>query len=475
MRPRAIKNSGMLIKMRAIVPVQSSNSARQHCLRTVFDRTLSLGLVGLAAVSCGTDNDPELPPVWAQLPRVQYRSDTDLSLCPEAPELVQQRIEVLESTLGVQGPPQITYVHTSTRAEALRLGNCTPSARACTRGSEIFAPSYVYDHEIVHAVMSATGHPNSVVIEGVAAAFGYSDDPGIYPLKAWRDLVSVPNDDPNYVFAVSYGGLLVTRLFDDYGPNKLVSLYKNSPEGLAPDEFAARFEQIYGTTLDDTWASLLTMKYGVVCVDLSDNTDLSGAENNAVPHCPGEIVPARHVWTLDADTPLAIETTYRQALLGSCDPSIVPTDGQVLYNYAAGAPILSLARWHKGTYYATPSRVDGTESFRMWTGPWLGPNCADITPYQLPTAPARFSLGLPDQQWLALEWHGDAPLTYLAGLNTGYDNSTWYKCSACDRMQCQRLGDWEPLTIGPGITWFFAERGTDVQTEDTWLYVEASN
>lgn len=353
----------------------------------------SVGWLLLLSAACKGE-PPDLPPIVAQLPRVEYRSDTDLTLCPRAPELVQEQIERLERLLGIRGPERIHYVHIANndrRAKVLDWHGCV-SQGGCAIGSEVVVRDRVNQHEIVHAVLSPLGRPNPLLEEGLATAFGLQDNPYDYSDVAWRDLLHLIPGDEKFWQTYKAGAKLLASLFEEHGPEPVVEFYRRATWGQSSENFAALFEELFGEDLDAAWERTQSLPSWSVCAGIEPNVNLKGGEAlTSDSQCAGYGPPLQHAWKLEEDTPLAISSTYQTLLFGSCKldqappyPGLFNTDDQL---------IVEVATWPAGFYYAN-GRGNGNNSLRMQRGRFLGSRCSDVEPLPLDTAPASLGISM---------------------------------------------------------------------------------
>lgn len=394
---------------------------------------------------------------------MEYRSQTTLADCPDAPHRVEARLEQLESILHVQGPPKIVYSRFTNWRDATAA--CSPMPTTdCTVGPYILSEEHALLHEVVHATMSASW-PNAMLMEGLAVAYGYQADvTWLGPWPDWSELIDAsPSKD---VRVYNYGGAFVAYLITTYGVDDLVALYRLSQTGESPSDFARRFGQLYPVSIDDAWhAAAATAQSTSICTGLQPNMQLDGSEAGAPgDHCIGSPVYARHAFALDQDTSLGIETGYQYVTFGSCNGAEVAAtalSGGGLTNSAQGDTlILHLAPWQSGTYYATPTVLRDNETFRIRAGNWIAGACELVTPYLLyrPVQGIVVMMRGGLDSWAAISWAGTTPLVLQTVLPTPTPYR-WSICATCDEADCTPVNVSPPystLTLMPGTTWIHA-------------------
>lgn len=416
---------------------------------------LRTALVGLLVAACSYD-EPELPPVRADLGRLEYRSDTDLASCADAPQRLLARLEAVEQALEIRGPERIVYVHLSEPAQA-ETWPCPRPDISCAAGSTIYAGSFANTHEVVHAALSNVGRPNPLLVEGVASTFGFNGVGVPSSPDPWRELVQVPAGSSDRRLYDS-GAALVGYLYRQHGAAKLVELYRQA--GADPDGLARLFEELYGVSLDDAWAEAHASPSPYACDGVADNTQLDWSENDTPSvACPGDSDYLRHVFSLDSPAAVAIDSTYWDASVETCSPE-VPSPFNVLVGRAASTHVLQLARWGSSQYFVNRGSMtvadQAKQSFRVQTGSFIGAHCGEaIVPLRLDEAPPELFVSLlpPEEALLALEWTGKEPLVYtMKAVENGF--ADWQVCADCALTDCAPyLASKEPLTLQPGVNW----------------------
>jgi hypothetical protein len=202
-----------------------------------------------------------------QPPEVAFVSDR-FAIAPEfAGELcggniafMETRLAAIEALLGIEAPGRIRY----NWVEDVD-GFCHEEAEACAEGATIFGPWKYFEHELVHAAVTGSlGRPKSFLGEGVAVALSggsiapTSVMPSEFLGRTPRDSSAVDNRD-------FYGtaGHFVRFLLDEFGPEKLVQLYRASDYDDSVAQFRGQFEQAYGLSFDEVEALYLDAAYDV--------------------------------------------------------------------------------------------------------------------------------------------------------------------------------------------------------------------
>ena len=115
----------------------------------------------------------------------------------------------------------------------------------CTLGTTVESPLGLDPHELVHAYLSSTGFPPTVLVEGVAVALACQSSLFAQkPTQTWDQLASAGYGAGD---AVYYAGTwLVGYLLDVYGPRSFLTLYRTLSSTADAATMDAAFRTIYG-------------------------------------------------------------------------------------------------------------------------------------------------------------------------------------------------------------------------------------
>lgn len=417
-------------------------------MRSVSRFILPLSTLGFLLFGCGSDDAPQivLPPFRSSTARVDYYSDTDLSACPDAAARVQARVEALEGVFGVRAPAHIAYAHYQTTEPLQRDFQCPAEATGCQSGADVASTSFVDYHELVHATLAPQGRPDALLLEGIAVAYQHagSGDAALKPWPAWRDLVVQARTYPPTSQVYGLGAALSAYLVTRFGMAQFLAFYRSSTNAASPDVFAAQFLQAFGTPLDSVWADMSGVEGGSLCDDLSPNTPLDGSEAVTDSSCLDAHGPARHVFELDRDTPLALETNYGNGSIGACSLTQQPSNAGWM-GAIKGFWSVNLGTWRSGTYYVTPDHLNEQDSFLATEGAFQGPTCAPLVPYVIGHVAYEIRIQMrPElESWVAIAYPGPEPLKFAVANDADSPNPTacdWYACSTCDESSCTPIG-----------------------------------
>ena len=424
-------------------------------LPAVSRSILTLGALGFLLFGCGSGSDPgpQLPPLQSKTDRVDYYSDTDLSACPDAATRVQTRVEALERVLGVSAPARITYAHFQTTEALSHAFQCPTEASGCQTEANVGSTAFVDFHELVHVTLSPQGYPDALIQEGIAVAYQHSGgaDAILKTWPAWRDLVSLAQNYPPESRVYWFGGAFSAYLVTRFGMPKFLAFFRISKSAASPDVFAAQFQETFGSPLDSVWADATEGVEGYsLCDDLSPNTPLDGSEAVADTGCLDTSGPARHVFDLERDTPLALETNYRNGSIGACSLTQAPSNWGWLGG-GKGAWSVDLGTWRPGRYYVTPSYLTAQDSFFATEGTYQGPTCAPLAPYVIRHAVEEIRVQMrPElETWAALSYPNSEPLKFRLATDSDSPNPTacdWYACTSCDESTCTAING-DKLTL----------------------------
>jgi hypothetical protein len=422
-----------------------------------------LGALCAPLLGCGSGPATPLPPVVSNSSRVEYRSDSDLSACPDAAALVQSRLEAMEHAFHVTGPSRITYVHYGDQA-ALTSSGCPVEASGCQSGTEIGSTSFVDFHEIVHATLAPQGRPDAVVLEGAAVAYEHTGSELFTAWPTWQTAVSQGRSYPAPPVTFLFGAAFSAYLVKHYGVDKFMAFYRSSSANASPETFASQFQSVFGATIDAAWADASTIESLSLCDDLTPNMALDGSEAVTDTSCLDKTGVVRHVFELDGDTPLGIETSYAAAFTSACTLTQLPS----VWGWEASQKppwTATLSSWRPGRYYVTPRSPTAQDSFRATAGAFQGLSCGAIVPYTIasPLVELRVQLRPELETWAEVAWNGPDPLVFNLAADTTDLNSgpcDWYACASCDESTCT------PISVTPisiqGVGYFHVK---DTQAE----------
>lgn len=241
---------------------------------SISNRIATLGAVAVLATlqsGCASDDDRDLPgPRLWESEHFRYHSRTDDQACEAVLEQLERHFELVQGYLGFPWPPErkVDYYKFRDQADYLRYGQCPSGADSCTRGSTVFSPHVLQDHELIHAYLAPLGMPPAFFAEGVAAAFACDHVFEIEYPEPWQEVVALPFGD-RFMRTYLEGPWFVGYLLQRFGPEAFLSLYRQLDYQTATvDAISSVFESVYGEPLETVWnAGLDSSKY-LRCVNL---------------------------------------------------------------------------------------------------------------------------------------------------------------------------------------------------------------
>lgn len=413
--------------------------------------------LALAGSSCEGEPGFSVPPVVGTTDRIEYRSESSLDSCPSAPARVQADLEAVEALLKVPGPARLRYSRYDNQDNL--NANCGAEVEGCAWGSQIFSLKHVHRHETVHAVLP-TRRPPELFAEGVAVAFSYGLMKPSTPWPAWREVLTGHTRE-----LYTHAGAFVTYLAVAYGIDRFMQFYLSSwGDDDSADAVARKFARGYGVSLDDAWAAAAAVaRASSLCADRAPTMKTDGSEAVTAPEdCLGDVLEARHVFALEADTPMAIETTYRSTWIGACGVGVTSPFEETgsIYKRPDESVGVFLAAWQAGKYHVNAGAARPDESFRAWAGSWMGSTCDGVVPYRIGGTPATLAVleitaraGI--DNWIAIEWSGAETIEFP---QVWPQFGEWYACTACNESTCTQIGARynQTLKLAPGVTWLHA-------------------
>ena len=220
--------------------------------------TVVLGL--LFAGPSGCDGTYDLPADWrwtsAHFDYLTRASDD--AVCPDVLGPLEDHFAELRNYLGFAWPEgqKVTYEKFVDGEDFAAHSTCGGSAEGCAPGAVVESSVGLDPHELVHAYLSSTGFPPTVLVEGVAVALAcgsslFADK----PTQTWDQLASAGYSADDSVYYA--GTWLVGYLLDVYGPRSFVTLYRTLSSTADAATMDAAVRTIYGVGLSAIWTAAL--------------------------------------------------------------------------------------------------------------------------------------------------------------------------------------------------------------------------
>jgi hypothetical protein len=269
-------------------------------------------IVSLLLAGCGSDPGAVGPVVpegeWTtteQGPIVVHSRPDDTSVCDAQVSEFSGAAEALRAFLGLDGevePIEWYRFRDSQDFDASRLDTCGASEdlSGCLRGSTIYAPPGVIEHELVHAVSAVLATPPSLFREGLAVALSCSPGPGLLPegRGGWRDSL--------HGMSSYQSGAFVAHLLGEHGVDAVVELYR-ALDGLeAPDDVARAFQETLSVSIDEVWVETFDGRRPASCLPaLACGRALATESSDCASLFPGGSIGSRGLYDVRVETGVA--------------------------------------------------------------------------------------------------------------------------------------------------------------------------
>jgi hypothetical protein len=228
---------------------------------------LAHGSIGRAALACtalaACTSDPNLPSdrTWQSAHFAYETRAGDDRICPDVLGPLEEHFAVLQGYLGFAWPAgqKITYYKFKDSDDFNANAACGPGAGGCEAGAAVRSQTGLDTHELVHAYLSATGHPPPVLIEGVAVVLSCTADSYARPkpTQTWDQLAAIAYSAGDTVTVYATGAWLVGYLLDAFGPQRFLALYRALPSWASAAAMDAAVQDIYGQPLSAIWTAAL--------------------------------------------------------------------------------------------------------------------------------------------------------------------------------------------------------------------------
>jgi hypothetical protein len=159
---------------------------------------------------------------------------------------------------------KIDYYWLTTDHIAAACGTADEGACIWEQSLEIDSPTLPNPHELNHAYMYLRKQrkPIPFLAEGIAEAIACGVDlPSNAGDVAWPPLVAAGSLTSD---VYTQGGAFVRYLIRTSGVAVFLRFYEQSPEARDPAEFAANFQNFWGTTVEEVWTAIHDRPAGIV-------------------------------------------------------------------------------------------------------------------------------------------------------------------------------------------------------------------
>jgi hypothetical protein len=398
-----------------------------------------LGLLFTGPSGCDGTYDVPADRRWVSAHFDYLTRASDDAVCPDVLGPLEDHFAELQGYLGFGWPEgeKVTYEKFVDGVDFAAHNTCGGSAEGCTMGAMVESSLGLDPHELVHAYLSSTGDPPTVLVEGVAVALACGSSLfARKPTQTWDQLASAGYSADDSVYYA--GTWLAGYLLEVYGPRSFLTLYRTLPSTADTATMDAAVRTIYGVSLSAMWtAALGESQPRSVCIWQCSRPSLAldGVPIDTSGVCG---VEGALPFTLASGSTISLATTRSGFSVKACGhvplPDLTITDGLGLYSLPAGS------------YFVDVRPTAGTITGRSDASGRLNSTCAAVSDATAPgvgsvvalvpsTKPSWF-LPLPPPPIA-----GGEPLTPSV-LTTG----TTSICRSCDVASCvgpSQAGPWQ--------------------------------
>jgi len=421
---------------------------RQHRLPGRAQRlATALGalLAGLSALS-SCDGNLDLPADrrWTSAHFDYLTRASDDAICPDVLGPLEDHFAELQGYLGFEWPvgQKVTYEKFVDGVDFAGHQSCGGDPGGCALGTTVESPLGLDPHELVHAYLSSSGFPPTVLVEGVAVTLACQSSLfAEKPTQTWAELASAGYGAGDAVYYA--GAWLVGYLLDVYGPRSFLTLYRTLSSTADSATMDAAFRTIYGVSLSAIWtAAIGESQPRNVCIWQCSRPPLAldglPVDTSGVCGVEGALP-----FTLASESTISLATTGADISVRPCGQAALPNTS---FNGALGHDVLALYDLPAGSYFLDFSPIAGTIRGAADASAALNPTCVDATDIAaldagnifvvVPSTRPNWFLPLPPPP--AVGGH----LPSLAPVSSG----TAAICGSCDMTTCMdaaQAGPWQ--------------------------------
>jgi len=330
-------------------------------------------------------DDPPNDVLW-ESPHFEYFTRTGESYaCAPELTLLEENFAVWQTYLGFTWPSgqKVHYYKYLDQQDLEAHSACLHGSGGCAGGANVESPDSFQTHELIHAYVSFTGSPPSVFIEGLATALACDPTYRIADTIPWREAVEAtdPIKQPG-VYAT--GGLLVSYLLRQYGPQPFMRLYQTLGGNAGPDQVDAVVTSIYGVSTDEIWQQASAL--GPSCVPIwtcsRDAIPTDGSLQTVAAQCGIYSDSVTFNLTVDSNVELSAITDFRSDFdIGSCQDG---SRGNVRFLRDMHTSELTLAELAAGKYFLEfPADIPTQQGILALQTPAVGQDCGTLAPLEI--------------------------------------------------------------------------------------------
>jgi hypothetical protein len=204
-----------------------------------------VALVGL--FGCGDQWEPPELPIRIVTERFEIAPDFEGEPCAGNVPFMEERLAALEALLGVEVEGKIRYYWLENTEHY-----CPHDTTGCVSDDVIVSNWGSFAHELVHAAASPLGRASPFLEEGLAVAFQGTNiavTDGV-PSELLGDRPSTSDIGARSEF-YAVAGHFVRFLYEEYGSEKLIRLYRASEYDDSEARLRGLFAEVYGLSFDE--------------------------------------------------------------------------------------------------------------------------------------------------------------------------------------------------------------------------------
>jgi hypothetical protein len=325
--------------------------------------------------------EPPNDVVW-ESPHFEYFTRTGESgACAAELTLLEENFAVLQTYLGFTWPSgqKVRYSKYLDQQDYAAHSACPHGSGGCTPGTNVETPNPFDQHELIHAYAFPTGSPPLVFEEGLATTLACSPIYTKSNVIPWRDAVEA-TDAIKQLGVYTTGGLMVSYLLRQYGPEPFMRLYRTLASNSGPDQVDAVVTRIYGVSTDEIWqqASALDPSCLPIWPCSRDTIPTDGSLRTVAAQCG--LTTDALTFDLSADSNVAL-STIGDLDIESCQYGY-RTYVEPLYDGYTSE--LTLAELAAGKYFVEfPAGASAQQGVLVLRTPAVGQDCGALVPFQI--------------------------------------------------------------------------------------------
>jgi hypothetical protein len=337
--------------------------------------------------------------------------------------------------MGLSDEEVTDYYLFADESDLATNGPCTLAKSDCVLGRSAYASVPFHEHELIHTYMAGVGAPSAPVLEGMAESVGCLRSASAASSASEPDWRRAVHDYPSADLTLYAGDeRFVTYLMTRMKVAPTVAYYRQDSFTLDPNTFAASFQGVWNTRIDDVWGAAVG----------------AGTEPPLFPVCPCTADPIA-IDSVEAQLSHPNAADYRPIAIGSGPLTIdSSSNGYVnVQNCTRDAPsveVLQASRSRRSTLVLQPDQEQyflafetvGTDALRASQELSLKPTCSALSMFAIGARASQLGVAAPraaGASWFIGLTTTSPMMLQRADAGAG----ALALCADCSLMNCQSL------------------------------------